>query len=151
MIDKNTLTSYEIISALPYGPPFLFVDDIEYVDPKKIKGKYTFKTDELFYKGHFINNNSITPGVILIETLGQIGFVSFGVYLLNLKDREFHPFFSDVRADFCEKVLPGETVWVESELVFLRAGYLRCNAVMRNKKEQIVIKGTGTCKFVIYE
>ena len=35
-----------------------------------------------FYKGHF-KENPITPGVLLIETMAQIGVVCLGIYLLK--------------------------------------------------------------------
>ncbi len=142
--------SRDIISCLPYAQPFLFVDAIEFVDQEKIAGNYTYKMDEPFYPGHFIQK-SITPGVILIETLGQIGFVSFGIYLQNIINKNFYPLFSEVHAEFFEPVMPGEKVTVESELIFIRASYIRCKAIMKNEKKQIVLQGTGTCKFVIHE
>ena len=48
---------------------------------KKLVGAYRFREDEFFYRGHF-PGRPITPGVILIETMAQIGVVAFGMYLL---------------------------------------------------------------------
>jgi 3-hydroxyacyl-[acyl-carrier-protein] dehydratase len=75
----------ELIEKLPYGPDFLFVDEILSVDENTIVGSYTFRTDALFYRDHF-PARPITPGVILIETMAQIGLVCFGFYLE--KDRK---------------------------------------------------------------
>ena len=144
------LDSEKIIKALPYSNPFLFVDRISHIDNKQIKGQYTYRHDEYFYEGHF-TNNKITPGVILIECIAQIGSVAFGVYLLELYEKDYYPIFLNIEADFVEKVLPGETVYVESELLVLRAGYMKTKAVMTNKTGNIVLKTTGSCKFVINE
>ena len=81
----------EIISRLPYESPFLFVDELQEADENGIKGSYTFKNDEYFYQGHF-KDNPITPGVILIETMAQIGLVSFGIFLVKDKVDKIPPF-----------------------------------------------------------
>ena len=72
----------EIISALPYQSPFLFVDDLTAISENGISGNYTFKKEAFFYQGHF-KNNPITPGVILTETMAQIGVVCLGIFLMK--------------------------------------------------------------------
>ena len=72
----------KIIKLLPYQAPFLFVEQLTYISENKVKGYYTFKNDEYFYKGHF-KDNPITPGVILTEVMAQIGLVCLGIYLLK--------------------------------------------------------------------
>ncbi|PIX14108.1 MAG: hydroxymyristoyl-ACP dehydratase, partial [Flavobacteriaceae bacterium CG_4_8_14_3_um_filter_31_8] len=76
------MDSQKIISFLPYTKPFLFVDEITQISENGVIGNYTFKENEYFYKGHFINK-PITPGVILTETMAQIGVVCLGIYLLK--------------------------------------------------------------------
>ena len=72
----------EIISKLPYSKPFLFVDEIIHIDENGVEGTYTFDENLDFYKGHF-KDNPITPGVILTETMAQIGVVCLGLFLVN--------------------------------------------------------------------
>ena len=74
--------STKILEQLPYSKPFLFVDNILEVDKNHIIGDYQYKKDEFFYKGHF-KNNPVTPGVILLETMGQIGLVCFSIFLFQ--------------------------------------------------------------------
>ena len=74
-------TASHIINSLPYSKPFLFVDRITEVDENGITAEYTFRTDEYFYEGHFVNN-PVTPGVILTECMAQISLAAFGSYLL---------------------------------------------------------------------
>ena len=74
------MTAKEIVTYLPYTDPFLFVDEILEVDDEKIVGVYTYKPSLDFYKGHF-KDHPVTPGVILIETMAQIGLVCLGIYL----------------------------------------------------------------------
>ncbi|WP_311195939.1 hypothetical protein [Antarcticibacterium sp. 1MA-6-2] len=93
-----------ILSRLPYSQPFLFVDDITYVDENEVTGVYRFKQDSFFYKGHF-KNKPITPGVILTECMAQIGVVSLGIYLLDnepsfQKSKETKIALSSTQIDF---------------------------------------------------
>jgi len=71
-----------IKSKLPYSSPFLFVDELITVDENSIVGNFTFNEDLDFYKGHF-KDNPVTPGVILTETMAQIGLVALGIYRRN--------------------------------------------------------------------
>ena len=106
------MTSKEIISRLPYSAPFLFVDELEVIDENGITGNYTFKPTEFFYQGHF-KNLPITPGVILTETMAQIGLVCLGIYLLKdeLNGTEKTVMaFTSMEVEFLIPVLPGEKI-----------------------------------------
>ena len=71
----------EILALVPQREPFRFIDEIISLDEEQIIGAYRFREDEFFYRGHF-PGHPITPGVILIETMAQIGATAFGIYLL---------------------------------------------------------------------
>ena len=137
------MTSKEIISFLPYKYPFLFVDEILSVDENSISGSYTFSEELDFYKGHF-EGNPITPGVILTETMAQIGLVSFGIYLLN-KEEESHTdcqiALTSTAMDFFIPVLPGEKIIVKSEKQYFRFKKLKCKVQMFNAAEELVCRG----------
>jgi 3-hydroxyacyl-[acyl-carrier-protein] dehydratase len=133
----------KIISLLPYSKPFLFVDSITKIDENSIEGEYKFSKDEFFYKGHF-TNFPITPGVILIETMAQIGVVCLGIFLL--KDKILSGKLTEValvssEVNFYLPVFPEEKVTVISEKVYFRLGKLKCNVHMKNEKGKIVCKG----------
>ena len=137
------MTKEEIISLLPYSKPFLFVDSIEKMNESSVCGTYKFRKDEFFYKGHF-KNYPITPGVILTETMAQIGLVCLGIFLL--KDEIIHgniPEFAFVSSnvEFLVPVFPGEKVVVVSEKIYFRFGKLKCKVQMLNSREEIVCKG----------
>ncbi|MNI79112.1 3-hydroxyacyl-[acyl-carrier-protein] dehydratase FabZ [compost metagenome] len=66
----------DIITKLPYRDPFLFVDELLHVDDNIIIGSYRFNENLDFFKGHFYGN-PVTPGVILTETMAQIGLACF--------------------------------------------------------------------------
>ena len=68
---------------LPQQRPFRFVDEILEVDERRISGRYTFRPDE-FYAGHF-PGRPITPGVILLESMCQVGVVASALNLFVLE------------------------------------------------------------------
>ena len=112
------MTFEKIISLLPYQSPFLFVDELQTVDEEGITGSYTFQETAFFYKGHF-KNNPVTPGVILTETMAQIGLVAFGIYLLSLAEKKAdltkaQIALTSTEIDFFIPVLPKEKVKVVS-------------------------------------
>ncbi|GAB4285851.1 MAG: beta-hydroxyacyl-ACP dehydratase [Marinilabiliales bacterium] len=143
---QNVDLSSKIISILPYSTPFLFVDKIINIDSFGITGEYFFKKSEYFYSGHFVSN-PVTPGVILLETMGQIGAVCYGIYLLDLYDRRFEPLLSNLKCDFYKKVYPETKVIVISEKEFYRNGILRCNIKMEDVNNQLIATTTVSCSF----
>lgn len=140
----------KILSRLPYTRPFLFVDNLIDINDEVITGSYQYRTDESFYSGHF-KDNPVTPGVILLETIGQIGLVCFGIYLLKLYDNQanYLPILSHLDADFREVVRPGETVIVRAEKIYFRNNILKCQAEMTNDKKEVVMNATIMCTFKI--
>jgi len=141
-ISTNGMTTNEILSKLPYSAPFLFVDELIEVTENSAKGSYTFSSDLDFYKGHF-KNNPITPGVILIETMAQIGVVCLGIYLIEKKEEEvaYSIAFTASKIEFLKPVYPNEKVMVYSEKIYYRFGKLKCKVEMINSKEEVTCCG----------
>ncbi|PTM10426.1 MAG: hydroxymyristoyl-ACP dehydratase [Bacteroidetes bacterium] len=138
------MTSTEkIISYLPYTPPFLFVDSLEAVTENGARGHYTFPADSFFYQGHF-KDYPVTPGVILTETMAQIGVVCLGIFLLGdkLAGADVKIALTSQAVDFYVPVYPGETVTVVSDKLYFRFGKLKCQVEMRNQKNELVCQGT---------
>lgn len=131
----------EIIAQLPYSEPFLFVDELLHADENGVTGTYTFRENLDFYKGHF-KDNPVTPGVILTETMAQIGMVCLGIFLLGNELGENTVIaFTSADMEFLKPVYPNEKVTVTSEKLFFRFGKLKCNAVMKNEAGQEVCRG----------
>ena len=133
-----------IINQLPYQKPFLFVDDLIEISENGIIGNYTFKENEFFYEGHF-KENPITPGVILIETMAQIGLVCLGIYLLKdeiTSEKTAKIALTSNKIDFFLPVLPNEKVTVISEKEYFRFNKLKCVVKMKNEKNELVCRGT---------
>ena len=127
--------SKEILVLLPQKAPFRFLDRITEISEDHIVGQYTFRQDEYFYAGHF-PGKPLTPGVILIETMAQTAVVAFGIYMVMLERQrnpetaptEYFMAFSDVEAQFLAPVLPGRTVTVHGNKIYLRHKKLRAKA-----------------------
>ena len=133
----------DIIAQLPYSKPFLFVDDLQEIDENGVKGSYTFDAGLDFYKGHF-KDNPVTPGVILTETMAQIGLVCLGIYLSSTAEGGMpgHVMLTSTAIDFMKPVFPGEKVTVIAEKVYFRFKKLNCNVQMLNEAGDVVCKGT---------
>ncbi|PQJ76882.1 3-hydroxyacyl-ACP dehydratase FabZ family protein [Polaribacter glomeratus] len=133
-----------IIQYLPYSKPFLFVDELLEVSENGVSGTYTFSESEFFYKGHF-KENPITPGVILTETMAQIGLVCLGIYLLKediLSEKKPQIALTSNQIDFFLPVYPNEKVRVVSEKEYFRFNKLKCAVKMYNTKDELVCRGT---------
>ena len=133
-MDKN-----EILKLLPYTKPFLFVDELLHVDEHGAKGTFTYVKELDFYKGHF-KDYPITPGVILTETMAQIGLACLAIYLAKgSADLSF--VMTSAAVDFLKPVFPAQKVTVLSEKVYFKFNKLNCKVRMENEEGEIVCKG----------
>ena len=136
------MTTNEILEKLPYSKPFLFVDEILKIDANGVEGTYFFDEDLDFYKGHF-KDNPVTPGVILTETMAQIGVVCLGIFLLNdTLNKGMTISLTSSSIDFLKPVFPNEKITVISEKVYFRFNKLKCKVKMLNSGNEEVCSGT---------
>lgn len=139
----------EVLELVPQQAPFRFIDEIISLDEDGIVGAYRFRKDEFFYRGHF-PGRPITPGVILVETMAQIGVVAFGMYLLACQ-RNVRPGTMDIPlslfssadgVEFNGIVVPGERVIVKGKKNYFRKGVLKVDTTMERENGEIVCLGT---------
>lgn len=125
------MTAKEIVTYLPYTDPFLFVDEILEVDDEKIVGVYSYKPTLDFYKGHF-KDHPVTPGVILIETMAQIGLVCLGIYL---RSSEFKGVEGPAEKEECMKAENQKSMKAENEVSMTaeKEVYMKYNAALDAK------------------
>ena len=137
------MTSEEKIrSLLPYGPDFCFVESFTRIDDSGAEGYYTFPRQSDYYDSHF-PEQAITPGVLLIECMAQIGLVGLGMFLLNLhiEPKQVQIAFSESNVSFLKPVYPGECVKIVSEKIYFRLGKLKCSVVMYDEEDTVICKG----------
>src|SRR5436190_4402089 len=61
-----------VLSSLPHGPEFRFLDRLLNLEPGKSGvAEYTMRGDEPFLRGHF-PNQPLMPGVLLLEAAAQL-------------------------------------------------------------------------------
>ena len=140
------LTTEELLEALPQKEPFLFVDEILEVDDDSIVARYRFRPDADFYRGHF-PDRPVTPGVILLESLAQVGVVGLGIYQLARDQGRAAvdnalALFTDADVEFSGLVSPGDRVTIRAKKVFYRRGKIRSEAEMTLDDGTVVISGT---------
>jgi 3-hydroxyacyl-[acyl-carrier-protein] dehydratase len=140
------LTPAQVLAALPQQEPFRFIDEILELDADHIVATYRFRPEADFYRGHF-PGNPVTPGVILIESMAQVGIVALGIYLLSLEGSGYDAekmmtLFTDVNVDFGGLVRPGERVTIAARKVFWRRRKLRSEAEMKTDDGSVVCSGT---------
>lgn len=142
--------SQEIISRLPYLPFFLFVDEISYVDNDKIIGHYTFTEKDIFYNAHF-KHLPITPGVILIEMMGQIGLVSHLVFIQNLhkSNQQFHPILSYAETEFIKPIDIHDRLTVKSKKIYYRQGKIKSKMKLYNSKAELCVIFSAQLQLII--
>lgn len=130
-----------ILDKLPYTEPFLFVDGLTHVDDTRIEGFFTFREDFDFYRGHF-KENPVTPGVILTETMAQIGLACLGIHLLGETTVAGTIALTSTEINFLKPVFPGEKVTVIGRKVYFRFGKLKCSVTMYDAVGDEVCNGT---------
>lgn len=138
-------TPDQVLAALPQQEPFRFVDRILELDDDHVVASYRFRPEADFYRGHF-PGNPVTPGVILVEAMAQVGVVALGIYLLS-KDAPDEvgrvlTMFTDMAVDFAGVVRPGDEVTISGRKEFFRRMKLRSRVEMRLADGQVVASGT---------
>jgi 3-hydroxyacyl-[acyl-carrier-protein] dehydratase len=139
------LTPKQVLDLIPQQDPFRFIDDIIELDNDHIVGVYRFCPEANFYRGHF-PGNPVTPGVILIESLAQVGIVALGIYLhaqeSEVDTTKMMTLFTDTDVEFSGIVNPGDRVTITAEKVFYRRRKLRSKAEMKLDDGTFVCSGT---------
>jgi len=111
----------EIKQIIPHRDPFLFLDEIIELDSlnSAIGIKYVTE-DEYYFKGHF-PQKPVMPGVIVIESLAQVG----AVILLSHPDHKGKlVYFTGIKnAKFRRSVVPGDKLMLECKLTKIRSNF----------------------------
>ena len=105
----------QIMEILPHRAPFLLVDKITEMEPFKYAVGYKNITfNEPQFAGHF-PQEPIMPGVLIIEALAQTGAVAI---LSKPENKGKIAYFASIsNAKFKNKVVPGDTLTLEVEII----------------------------------
>lgn len=115
------LSSNEIQKILPHKIPFLLVDRIDELEVgTRAVGVKNVSANELHFLGHFPEEH-VMPGVLIIEALAQVGAVAL---LSSDANKGKIAYFTGIKnAKFRKKVIPGDTLVLESELTKVRGSF----------------------------
>lgn len=119
------MNNIDIQKILPHRYPFLLVDRItEMEEGKRAVGIKNVTVNEPFFHGHF-PGNPIMPGVLIVESLAQVG----AVMLLSLPENKgkLGVFTGISNMKFRRQVVPGDTLTLEAELITYRHGMGKAN------------------------
>lgn len=140
------LDSNGIQKILPHRYPFLMIDAIEEMEPKKrIVGIKNVSINEPFFQGHF-PAKPVMPGVLIIESMAQTG----GLLLLHeVPDREnkLLYFVAIDNARFRRPVVPGDQLRVEVNVVSWRGTFCKIEG-RAYVKDQLAAEATMMCMMV---
>lgn len=111
----SLLTTKEIMEIIPHRQPMLLIDTIEELEPgKRGVGKKCVSYNEPYFAGHF-PGEPVMPGVLTIEALAQVGAV---VILSCPQFKGKTAYFAAINnAKFKQKILPGDVVMLEVEMI----------------------------------
>ncbi len=112
------LTIKEIKEIIPHRHPLLLIDTIEELEPGvRALGKKCVTYHEPFFAGHF-PDEPVMPGVLIIEALAQTGAVAI---LSSPEYKGRTAYFAAInKAKFREKVVPGDVLMLETEIVTVK-------------------------------
>ena len=132
------LNNIDIQKILPHRYPILLVDKVlELEEGKRAVGIKNVTANEPFFQGHF-PGNPIMPGVLIAESLAQLG----AVMLLSMPENKgkLGVFTGINNFKFRRQVVPGDTLRLEAELVTYRHGMGKAN-VKATVEDQVAAAG----------
>ncbi|MDH6363646.1 3-hydroxyacyl-[acyl-carrier-protein] dehydratase [Enterococcus sp. PF1-24] len=124
----------EIKAIIPHRYPMLLIDRVDELEEgKRIVARKNVTINEEFFQGHF-PQEPVMPGVLILEALAQAGAVA----LLSLENfRGKTAYFGGIdKAKFRKKVVPGDTLILEVEILKVKAvaGIGKGTAYVNGKK-----------------
>ncbi len=123
----------EIQQVLPHRYPFLLLDRIVgFEGNNRCRGIKSVTMNEPFFPGHF-PGHPVMPGVLQVEAMAQLS----SILLLRKPENQgkIGYFMSADKVKFRKPVVPGDTLFIEAEIVKERAsiGQAVCRCLVNDK------------------
>ncbi len=130
---ESVLDINEVLRILPHRYPFLMVDRIvDCLSDNKCTGVKNVTINEPFFPGHF-PGHPIMPGVLQLEAMAQVS----SVLMLRKPENtgKIGYFMSADNVKWRRPVLPGDTLFIESEILKIRGsiGHTRCRCLVNGE------------------
>ncbi len=132
-VGESVLDINEVLRILPHRYPFLMVDRIvECRGETHCTGVKNVTINEPFFPGHF-PGHPIMPGVLQLEAMAQVS----SVLMLRKPENtgKIGYFMSADNVKWRRPVLPGDTLFIESEILKMRGsiGQTRCRCLVNGE------------------
>jgi 3-hydroxyacyl-[acyl-carrier-protein] dehydratase len=132
----------DVLSLMPDGLRFLFLDEILEIDRTHISARCRFRENDVFYEGHF-SDRAVTPGTVLLEAMCQCGVTAHSYYFLAQElgmaaAKRHRVLFTNCEAEWFELVAPGSVVRMRSELLAWRFRRIRARVTMYSEKNSVI-------------
>ncbi len=123
----------EVMQILPHRYPFLLVDRIVgFEGETKCTGLKNVSINEPFFQGHF-PGHPVMPGVLQLEAMAQVS----SILMLRRPENQgkIGYFMSADKVKFRKPVLPGDVLFIESEITKVRRniGCATCRCVVNGE------------------
>ena len=130
---EGVMDNVEVQKVLPHRYPFLMVDRIVGFDGEfKCTGVKQVTINEPFFQGHF-PGHPVMPGVLQVEAMAQVASIS----LLRQPENQgkIGYFMSADKVKFRKPVMPGDTLFIESEMLNFRRniGSAKCRCIVNGE------------------
>ncbi len=130
---EGVLGINDVMSILPHRYPFLLVDRvIGFEGDNKCTGVKSVTINEPFFPGHF-PGHPVMPGVLQLEAMAQVA----SILMLRVPENQgkIGYFMSANEVKFRKPVLPGDTLFIEAEILKMRRSIAqaRCRCVVNHE------------------
>ncbi len=130
---ESVLDINEVLKILPHRYPMLMVDRIvDCLGDSKCTGMKNITINEPYFAGHF-PGHPIMPGVLQLEAMAQVS----SVLMLRKPENtgKIGYFMSADRVKWRRPVFPGDTLFIETEILKMRGsiGQTRCRCLVNGE------------------
>ena len=141
---EAVLDIHDVLKILPHRYPFLLVDRIvDFVGDSKCTAIKNVTINEPFFPGHF-PNHPVMPGVLQLEAMAQVS----SVLMLRKPENQgkIGYFMSADNVKWRRPVLPGDTLFIEAEVIKIRGsiGQTRARCLVNGE-----VVSEGELKFAL--
>lgn len=119
----------QIKTMLPHRYPFLLVDRVlELIPRKRLVALKNVTVNESFFNGHF-PAKPVMPGVLIIESMAQAA----GLVMLSEDEHKGKtPYFTGIdNARFRKTIVPGDQIIIEIDIIRLKGNVGRAKAIAK--------------------